>query len=57
MATELHKTELMARMEGGDLIALDAKYHLKCITALRNRYRSLVRQHEQASECYSEKNK
>ena len=25
MATELHKTELMARMEGGDLIALEAK--------------------------------
>jgi hypothetical protein len=29
MATELHDTELMARMEGGDLIALDAKYHLE----------------------------
>ena len=30
MATELQETELMARMEGGDLIALEAKYHLEC---------------------------
>ena len=37
MAAELHETELMARMEGGDLIALEAKYHLQCLTVLRNR--------------------
>ncbi len=46
MASELQETELMARMEGGDLIALEAKYHMKCLTALRNRHRSLVRKHE-----------
>ena len=47
MATELQETELMARMDGGDLIALEAKYHLQCLAALRNRYRSLVWKHEQ----------
>lgn len=45
MAIELQETELMARMGGGDLIALEAKYHLQCLTALR--YRSLIRQQEQ----------
>ncbi len=54
MATELQERELMARMEGGDLIAIEAKYHLECLTALRNRYRSQMRQHEQESRGFSE---
>jgi hypothetical protein len=49
MATQLQETELMARMEGSDLVALDAKYHLECLTSLRNRYRSLLRQQNQES--------
>ena len=49
MASELHDIELMARMEGGDLVALDAKYHLECLTTLRNHYQSLLRQHEEDS--------
>ena len=49
MATQLQEIELMARMEGGDLIALEAKYHLECLTALRNRHRSLMRQQVQES--------
>ena len=57
MATELQRTELMARMEGGDLVALEAKYHLQCLTALRNRYRSLLRRHEQESGGQSEEKK
>ena len=36
MAVDLQDTELIARMEGGDVIALEAKYHLQCLTALRN---------------------
>ena len=46
MAKVLQETELMTRLEGGDLIALEAKYHLECLTGLRNRYRSLLRQRE-----------
>ena len=49
MATELQETHLMARIEGGDLIALDAKYHLECYISLRNRYRTLMRKKEQES--------
>ena len=56
MAIELQETDLMARMEGGDLIALEAKYHLQCLTALRNCYRLITRQHEQKVEdCSDEK--
>ena len=47
MAIELQATELMARMEDGDLIALEAKYHLHCLTSLQNHYRSLIQKREQ----------
>ena len=47
MTKALKETELLATLEGGNLIALDAKYHLQCLTSLRNRYRSLLRQREQ----------
>jgi hypothetical protein len=52
MAKELNDTELIARMTGGDLIALDGKYHLHCLTLLRNRHRSLKRQQEQEMAGY-----
>ena len=41
--TELQDTQLLARIEGGNLIAKDAKYHLKCLVSLRNRYRICIR--------------
>ena len=47
MATDLQDTALLAKIEGGDLIALDAKYHLACLTQLRNWYRSLMRESQQ----------
>jgi len=55
IATEPHNTELMARMEGGDLVAMETKYHLACLTtAIRNCYRSSENQqgkeHDQSSE-------
>ena len=57
MAAELRETELMARIEGADLIALEAKYHLQCLTALRNRFRSLVHKNEQEVGGSSEESK
>ena len=57
MATELQETELMARMEGSDLIALEANYHLYCLTALRNRHRSLLWKKEQERGAPSEEEK
>ena len=47
----------MDRMKGGDLIALEAKYHLNGLTVLRNHYRSLVCKHEQEMEGSSEERK
>ena len=57
MAIELQATELMATMEGSDLIALEAKYHLHCLKSLRNHYRSLIRQREQKLGDSSEEKK
>ena len=55
MITELQDTDLLARTEGGDLIARDAKYHLKCLVNLRNRYRSSTRKAHIEPEKTSEK--
>lgn len=41
MAMELEEFDLLGRISHGDLIAIEAKYHLKCLIALKNRYRSL----------------
>ena len=43
MATDLQDVEIMARISGGDMIPIEAKYHLSCLTKLRNRYRSFQR--------------
>ena len=40
MATELQDFQLLSRISGGDLIAIEAKYHFTCLTSIRNRYRS-----------------
>ena len=50
-ATELGDTELSSRLAGGDVIALEAKYHLTCLTGFRNRHRSLTRQRQNSSDC------
>ena len=42
MAIDLQDSALLTRIEGGDLTALEAKYHLSCLTALRNRHRSFL---------------
>lgn len=57
MVTELQDTELLSRMASGDLIAIEAKYHLKCLTSLRNRYRAHVRKCNPQEENISEKMK
>ena len=43
MATDLQDTQLLTRIEDGDLTAIAAKYHLSCLTELRNRHRSFLR--------------
>ena len=43
MATEMQYTSLISRISGGDLVAIEAKYHRSCLTAYKNRYRSANR--------------
>ena len=40
MATDLEDTDLLGRISGGDLVAIEAKYHLVCLTRYKNRHRS-----------------
>jgi len=47
MAKDLEDYELLSRISGGDLIAIEAKYHLRCLTNLRNKHRTLVRKKQQ----------
>ncbi len=43
MAMDLQDTLLLARISGGDLVALEAKYHYNCLSSYKSQYRSLVR--------------
>ena len=40
MLTELRDTRFLAKIGTDDLVAQEVRYHLKCLTKLRNRYRS-----------------
>ena len=40
MATQLQDARLLAKLSLGDMFAVDAFYHLSCLTILHNRYRS-----------------
>lgn len=50
MATELNDTEILSRISCGDMIASEAKYHLSCLTKLRNRYRTFIRKQNKTEE-------
>jgi len=43
MATEMNDTSVLVDLADGDLVAIEAKYHLACLTKYRNRYRSHCR--------------
>ena len=43
-AHELQDEDLLAKLSAGDLIALEAKYHTRCLTNLYNRARGMVPQ-------------
>ena len=50
MAKELEDFELLSRMSRGDLVAIDANYHIGCLTKFRNSYRSLKRKEDNMDE-------
>ena len=39
-ALDLEDTELLVKQAGGDMVAMDAKYHKACLTALYTRHRA-----------------
>ena len=44
MANEMSDSDMLVKMSGGvDLVAIEGKYHLSCLTNYRNRYRALLR--------------
>ena len=55
IVSDLQDNQLLAQIGSGDLIAKEAKYHLKCLTSLRNCYRSHQRKFTQAPEVINEK--
>ena len=57
MATDLQYTALLAKIGSGDLHALEAKYHMACLTKLRNTHRSLNREQQEISSCNTEEKK
>jgi len=42
MATDLQDSALLKHIAGGDMIAIEAKYHKKCMTNLTNRHRAFL---------------
>lgn len=55
MITDLQDETLLPRISGVDLIAAEAKYHLKCLTDLRNRHRKHITKKRQESFGQEEK--
>ena len=57
MAAELEDTALLAKTEQGDHIALEAKYHLVCLTKLTYHQRSLTREKQEPAGISCEEKK
>lgn len=49
IAGDLQDFGLLSRISGGDLIAIEAKYHMRCLTNSRNRQRSEQRKTKTAT--------
>ena len=50
MATDLQDSTLLKHLAGGDMIAIEAKYHKKCMTNLTSRHRAFLCQ---SQDCQS----
>ena len=57
IAKDLNDTSLFTKIQGGDLIALESKYHLSCLAKLRNHHRSYLRENEEISSTMNEERK
>ena len=50
MAKGLEDFELLSRISGGDLVAIEAQYHIGCLTKFRNSCRSLKKKEDKMDE-------
>lgn len=57
MATEMEDTDLLAKLAGGDVIAIEAKYHSSCMTKYKNVYRSHIRNRNRNADSSHERAK
>ena len=55
MALELQDSQLMSRISGGDIIAIEAKYHINCLVSYKNHYRSMQQAHVSESSSNTER--
>ncbi len=54
MATDLQDTALLSTIGCGDLVALDAKYHLACFAGLQDRHLSFIRKQQDSHSTSTE---
>jgi len=54
---DLLDTALVFTIERGDLVALNAKYHLACLVRLQNRHCSLMKQNQNSHFSHVEEGK
>ena len=40
IATEMGDNQMLAKLSQGDMVAVDAKYHLRCLVDCKNKHRS-----------------
>lgn len=50
MAKELEDFELLSRISGGDLVAIEVQYHIGCLTKFRKSYSLLKRKEDKMDE-------
>ena len=51
MAITLGDNDVLARIAGGDLIAIEAQYHYNCLSRFKSRYRSVMRKEPGETRC------
>ena len=57
MVNDMQDNALLTKISGGDLVAIEAKYHFSCLSEYRNRHRSYFRKKSEEVDTDYEKAK
>eukprot|EP00794_Sanderia_malayensis_P019363 gene19363-21283_t len=49
MISDLNDTEMLAKISGGDFVAMELKYHFTCLSNYRNRHQAFMRSQEKVA--------